>query len=368
VTEHRCAPRSLRSLVAWRSLVVHPRTGGFAAFSFLLLALLAPSALGAPRGDTVILNDGGRLDGVEVTRWDFDDVRVRSRAGDKKLTGADILLVIPGNAPADYGRAEASRLSGRWQEAAALYEKAASLADPVWAKPLGTYYAADCRRLGGENGEAVKGFEAFLAAFPKHLFAPAAQYGLGEALLADGKADAALAVFEKMGRAYGDRWEFHGKLGKGLCHLAKKSYTAALTELEIVISNSRGRSGFSELLARASVAKGKSLMDQENFGEAISFYEGMIRGEGQSAPGAAMAYVNLAKCYERRSSKEDDKRMALQTYIAVTVLYPTGEAYPEALYRAAKLLEELGDKAKARAFIDELKARCPQSTQARSVQ
>ncbi|MFC1708402.1 tol-pal system YbgF family protein, partial [Planctomycetota bacterium] len=168
-------------------------------------------------------------------------------------------------------------------------------------------------------------------------------------------------------RKYGDFWELKGKLGKGLCALAEKSYTDALTEFETTISEAkRHKRGFEEILMGAQVAKGETYTAKKDYTQAIQFYEELAsRGKGQSAQATGGAYVNLAKAYQARD-KDDDKRKALRTYMQVTIYYAGApEAYAEALYQTARLLEDEGKRDQAKAYDRELKKRCPDSSWAK---
>jgi TolA-binding protein len=142
-------------------------------------------------------------------------------------------------------------------------------------------------------------------------------------------------------------------------------YSAARAEIEIVMSNAN-RPGFSELMATAKVMLGETFMARKDYDRAIDYYEDMARkGEGQGSQAAAGAFVNLARAYRARN-KNDDKRRALKTYLAVTIYYAGAlEAYAEALYSAGELLDEKGEKEQAKAYYRELKARCKGTSWAR---
>lgn len=322
------------------------------------------------RGDTVILQDGTSIVGDSVLKETVEEVRLRKGG---KLAARKVLRVVHGAPPASFGRGEGAILAGRYQLAVTAFAEAEKLDEPAWVKPYAQYYRAEAlRRWGagtsdtGRLGTAADVYEQFLEAYPEHFLVPAARYGLGDALLEKGDIVGARGEFDVVAdRKYGDYWELWGKLGKGLCALAQAQYTEALTEFETTASASR-RPGFGDLHARAQVAKGETYMAKRDYDRAIKFYEDLAaRGQGQSAQGAAAAYVSLAKAYGKRN-RNDDKRKALKTYIAVTIYYAGApEAYAEALYAAAALLRAQNESDRAEALIRELTARCPDSSWAK---
>lgn len=339
------------------------------------LALVAALGAGASaKDDKVVYIDGKTVEDVEILKETVEEVRIRDR-GVKDLLSRDVLRLIHGSPPPSYAKGESALLAGQYSTAAEAFAKAENEAGEPWVRPYSIYHRAEALRLMGASdsdygklGEAVREYERFLDAFPEHFLYAPARYGLADAHLKAGDVQKARAAFEEVAqRRYGDYWELWGKLGKGLCALADKDYTDALTEFETTIANAK-RPGFSELLARAQVAKGETYMAKGDYDRAITFYEELAaRGEGQGAQSVAGAYVALAKAYVERGKPGDDRR-ALRMYMAVTIYYAGAPAaYAEALYQTGQLLEQQGKKKEAEAYYRELKARCPESSWADKV-
>jgi len=71
----------------------------------------------------------------------------------------------------------------------------------------------------------------------------------------------------------------------------------------------------------------------------------------------AHAYAGLA----RNAELKGDAEGALRYYMSVGILFDDAALVPEALHKAALLLDKLGRVDEARAMRDELKARYPES-------
>jgi tetratricopeptide (TPR) repeat protein len=333
------------------------------------LAFATPAA--GKTKDKLIFVDGRVQEVDGIIEEGLSQVRVR---GGQAVDARMVLTIVHADAPAAFSNGEAALRAGQFQTAVERFEASMS-GGPAWVTAWATVGAGEALSRAAVAGDgaagprAVSNFQRFLDANADHFLEPRALRGLGEAQRASGQLDDARATFERLAdRKYGDYWEIWGKVGLGEVLLARKDYTEALKQLGAAIQIAKGREGFGEILGTANAAKGQTYMAKGDYDQAIAFYEQLARGgEGTSAQSAADSFVNLGKAYEERG-KEDDTRRALMEYRRVAMYY-TGSpgAYAEALLRAGKLLEAEGKKDLAQAYFRELKARCPESPQARQV-
>ncbi len=350
--------RSKRRSVSW--LVLAVATFGVAG------------AAGAKTKDKLVYVDG-RVEEVDgIVEASVSKVRVR---GGGVVDPRQLLAIEHGDAPAAFAAGEAALRAGLFHTALERFEAAMGGGGPEWVGAWARVRSGEAlarAALAGDQSaasRAVSTLEGFLSAHPDHFLEPRALRALGMAQRVAGDLNSARASFERLAdRKYGEYWELWGRVGLAEVLLDQQQYTDALTEVEKVIQTAASREGFGEILAAANAVKGRTFMAKGDFDEAIRFYEELARaGKGTSAQSAADSFVNLGKAYEQRA-RGDDKRRALMEYRRVAMYYPGAPgAYAEALYRAAKLLEEFGEKDKAQAFFRELKARCPESPQAKKV-
>ncbi|GIW72615.1 MAG: hypothetical protein KatS3mg102_2157 [Planctomycetota bacterium] len=343
------------------------------ALGLLLLGSLGAAPAGAAPRDRLVFIDGEEREVAGIIEEKVDEVRVR---GGNPVPAQQLLTIVRAEVPPAYAQAEAAMRAGRYPVAIERFQ--AALADPnapAWVGPWASAGLAEALTRQAEGGEqaaagrAVDAWRRLMEAHPGHFLEPRALEGLGRALLAAGRAAEALETFGRLAdRRYGEYWELKGKVGRGLALMANRQFVEALTEFEASSAAAARRPGLAEVYAAAQAGKGRTYMAKGDYDGAIRFYEEMAkRGEATSAQAAADAFVNLARAYEQRGG-EDDKRQALRVYMEVALFYAGAPAaYAEALLRAGRLLEERGERERAAAYFRELKARCPDSPQARQV-
>ncbi len=115
--------------------------------------------------------------------------------------------------------------------------------------------------------------------------------------------------------------------------------------------------------AEAALRLGELLTDAGKFDEASKHLnDAASRAASPELLGLrAHAYAGLA----RNAELKGDAEAALRYYMSVGILFNDATLVPEALQKAAGLLDKLGRAAEAKAMRDELKARYPDSPQAK---
>lgn len=123
-------------------------------------------------------------------------------------------------------------LDRRLQAVEAGAERLAQAAAAVGPDPQADYQASFDLLKAGRYGEAQRGFEQFLAAYPQHDLAANAQYWLGEVHYVERDYEAALAAFERVLSAYPQARKASDALLKaGYCQYELRRYAAARVSL-----------------------------------------------------------------------------------------------------------------------------------------
>ena len=118
--------------------------------------------------------------------------------------------------------------------------------------------------------------------------------------------------------------------------------------------------------AEAALRLGELLTDAGKFDEAAKHLnDAASRASSPELLGLrAHAYAGLA----RNAEQKGDAEAALRYYMSVGILFNDATLVPEALHKAATLLDKLGRAAEAQTMREELKARYPDSPQAKQGQ
>ena len=252
--------------------------------------------------------------------------------------------------------------------------------------------AAVCRQMD-DPVEAEKYFRACLAATPTKEFEREAMLELGLILQQVGRKDEAAELFQKLLDA-----PITDKLGADRLawlaefQLEQKRPDAAAKAANTLISlkpdkgwlqtawtvlgrvhRSKGERdpaihAFTEALntgastaygAEAALRLGELLTEAGKFEEASEHLnDAASRASTRDLLGLrAHAYAGLA----RNAEQKGDDEAALRYYMSVGILFDDATLVPEALHKAAALLDKLGRAAEAQAMREELKARYPAS-------
>jgi tetratricopeptide (TPR) repeat protein len=252
--------------------------------------------------------------------------------------------------------------------------------------------AAVCRQTG-DAVEAEKLYRACLAAAPAKEFEREATLELGVLLQDAGRKDEAAELFQKLldapvtDKLGPDRlaWLAEFQLEQKRPDAAAKAANALLalkpdkgwtqTAWTLLGRGHRAKGerdpaihAFAEALntgastvygAEAALRLGELLTEAGRFDEAAGHLnDAASRASSPELLGLrAHAYAGLARNAERKG----DAEAALRYYMSVGILFNDGALVPEALHKAALLLDSLGRAEEARAMREELKTRYPDS-------
>lgn len=262
------------------------------------------------------------------------------------------------------------------------------------------YWRASALRQTGELAEAERLFRACLAAAPAKEFEREAMLELGMILQQVGRKGEAADLFQKLldapiaEKLGADRlaWLAEFQLEQKQCDAAAKAARAlvaikpdkgwlqtAWTLLGRVALAKSERDpaiqAFGEALAtgastsygaEAALRLGELLTESGKFDEAAKHLNDAAARASSSALLwlRAHAYADLAHNAELKG----DAEAALRYYMSVGILFDDQSLVPNALSKAAQLLDKLGRGAEARAMRDELRARYPGSPLAKPEQ
>ena len=258
------------------------------------------------------------------------------------------------------------------------------------------YWRGSIFRQLEEYGEAEKMFKASLAANPAKEFERECMLELGMILYQQGRKEEAATYFQKLMDA-----PIAEKLGADrLAWLAEfqygqKNYSASIQAAKTLLAqpDNRADKGWKQtawaLIGRAHLAKverdaairaftealatgattefgteaalrlGELMAESGKYDEAIRYLtDAAAKASTPAQVGVrARAYMGLAKA----SQSKGDEDAALRYYMSVGILFDNPVIVPEALTKAAALLDKHGRAAEATAMREELKARYPQT-------
>lgn len=262
------------------------------------------------------------------------------------------------------------------------------------------YWRATIFRQLNDLGEAERLFRACLAAAPSKEFERESMLELGMILQQGGRKTEAAELFQKLIDA-----PIAEKLGADRLawlaefQLEQKQYAAAAQAASVLIAlkvdkgwtqtgwTLQGRvcrakaerdpaiHAFSEALAtgastaygaEAALRLGELMSESGKYDEAFKHLnDAATRASSPELLGLrANAYMGLA----RNAELKGDSEGALRYFMSVGILFDDASLVPEALDKAARLLDKLSRSQEARAMRDELKARYPESPQVKQKQ
>lgn len=313
-----------------------------------------------------------RYRGTPITKVKIRDgreqfKRVRYTKPTGSVDGVNVREVV-------YHEPEAPRYhSGRSQIRAGQYKKAVKsfasarrdAGSGTWLWFYATYWLGEAHRLAGSFDDAITNFEKVKKKGTykegKHLLYPAAILGLGLAYSGKGDHDKAIETLGKITDEYGRRWGARAQLAIGDAALAANRLSAARKAYSLA----KGAPS-NDLKLAAKVGTGKTLIAKKQFDRAIKEFKEIMDEPGVDPEVAGDAWVGKGDCMKAQAEENNnDANMLKEALIAyqtcVVRFAGTINAYPKALYMAAKVLELLQKPKQAEYMKKELKARCPNS-------
>ena len=315
---------------------------------------------------TLILERGRLVKDVEIREIKFEKVeyRVRGSRRNEEVKGEKLVDIRYDDPPPLFASGVSRVRAGLYKRAVQSFSDALEeMADDDWFKIYATMWRGEAKLLAGDAAEAVTDFEAALAIDGEHFLVPNCYYGLGRAYTAQKNMGKAKEAFNKMSEKYGRSWGAKAKLGLGDCLLADGKATEARAAYNLAGSRASNRD---ERLA-AKVGEGKCLVLKKQWDRAESTFEQIANEPGVAPEVVAMAWVGMGDCrFAQAEERNNDKALLKQALIAyqtcVVRFAGVPKSYPKALFRSAELYETLGQAKLAEYQRKELKSRCPNSS------
>jgi len=356
-----------------------------AAWGLLLLAASPAALAGAAAAPDRILVKGAKDPQFHaVTDENIDEVKM----GNASIRVSAIVQIDYSDAPEAYRRGHDNRQQRIYGEAIKYFTNAMNnpLARKFWLLPACSYHIALCYLdQGTDMATAEARFTEYLQKFPNSRWVPDALLGLGKALLATKKHDAALARFRelvKLAEAKGEGWEERaaaGHLWQARVFLEADKPDEALRNVKRVADTIADPKN--DLVIQANTVKAMIFLKQDKLKEAIDLLRQLLRDIAPSvaaeveAGGAetrmqrteAQCYNILGHAYLKRfadTKQAADLSEALLAFLWTVVLYPReqfNDERAEALFYAAQCFEKRKETRRATELLNELQERYPDS-------
>lgn len=219
---------------------------------------------------------------------------------------------------------------------------------------------------GGNVKEAGGMMFTFLQANADSYHYYAAQEMMGELLVADGNATAALDAYAKLEAAPFDEIKMRAGTARGRAYMSQQKYAEAQAEFEKVLAlpfNPMTQAGtpaesqrFAAVLGRAQCQAGTGKYD-DAIKELTETVIPKLNPEETALQ--AQAYVTLGNCY---NAKPDSVKLALIAFLHVDVLYGSvGPAHAEALWNLSNLWNDIGKNERGQECQNRLSRQYPGS-------
>jgi tetratricopeptide (TPR) repeat protein len=231
------------------------------------------------------------------------------------------------------------------------------------------FYRALCHaRLAlagsGDVPKAGSEMRAFVKENPTNYHILLATETLGDLFAAIGRPELALEQYATIERAPWPEYKMRGGVAKGRVLIAQKKFPEALTAFDNVLKLAGDDKGAASLRLAAQLGKANCLAATGESAAAIEQVQTVIdNAEPEDTDLNARAYLTLGNCYRQ---KEGGTKDALLAYLHVDLLYPGNrEAHAEALSNLARLWNELGKPERALQATQLLKDRYASSVWAK---
>mgnify|MGYP003572647351 CR=1 FL=1 len=353
-------------------------------------------------GDTIFLYDdegvAQKIENCKVQSSTYEQVAFLPRGGKNPSTrsGTDVILVNYGDAPRVYSDGLANLRKGFFKNAITDFDGAKTAVDlgkaGKWLLEYAAVHKAEAL-LGlaekdndpAKAADAVKEFEAALAANEKSLLFPAIQMGLAKAYGVQTKWTEARAAAAKL-KAAGEQirnpiWQAEADRTAAKILLAQGSHTEAVNAYESLSALAQREGRFVKGEARkkkladleveaaveqgwAMVAWAESSKAASDWTNAESYFDGLAAKYGNNEHVQAAVLNGKGRC-----ELEKDPRTALALFIKAEVVYFVARAeVARALYLKSLALQKLGgarNRSKAEQALKDLKKFYPDSEWAR---
>jgi tetratricopeptide (TPR) repeat protein len=193
-----------------------------------------------------------------------------------------------------------------------------------------------------------------------------AQEILGELLVADGNVDAALKAFAVLDQSPFDEYKMRAGVARGRALMSQSKFPEALAEFDKVLAlpfnpmTQKGTPSESQRFA-AVLGKAQCQANTGGFEEAIKELEGNVipNLSPEESKLQAAAYNTLGNCYNQ---KPDGKKAALLAFLHVDVLYNiVPSEHAEALWNLSNLWVDIGKNERGQECLTRLNRMYPGS-------
>lgn len=300
------------------------------------------------------------------------DVTVDAQGRAEKIPVTDVESVEYEGEPSELKLARSALRSGGDQNAIVQLEKIKqeTVTRKEIRQDLAFYYAQAQARMAlrgaGDVKKAGTAMYQFASSNPDSYHFLQAQEILGELLVADGNVTAALDAYAKLDAAPYDEYKMRAGTARGRALMSQQKYPEALSEFEKVLAlpfnpmTQKGTPAESQRFA-AILGKAQCQANTGGYEEAIKELEGTIipNLSPEETLLQAQAYNTLGNCYNQ---KPDGKKPALLAFLHVDVLYNTvPNAHAEALWNLSNLWVDLGKNERGQEALNKLNRLYPGS-------
>lgn len=340
-------------------------------FCFGLLASLLFVADAAAIDSVIKIGKQPRVAGT-VKAVTANDVTVDAQGKAEKIPVTDIEAIEYEGEPSELKLARSALKAGGDQNAVVQLEKIKqeTVTRKEIKQDLAFYHAQAQARMAlrgaGDVKKAGTAMYQFASANTDSYHYLQAQEILGELLVADGNLTAALDAYSKLDAAPYDEYKMRAGTARGRALMSQQKYPEALAEFEKVLAlpfnpmTQKGTPSESQRFA-AILGKAQCQANTGGYDDAIKELEGTIipNLNPEEALLQAQAYNTLGNCYNQ---KPDGKKPALLAFLHVDVLYNTiPNAHAEALWNLSNVWVDLGKNERGQEALNRLNRLYPGS-------
>jgi tetratricopeptide (TPR) repeat protein len=288
----------------------------------------------------------------------YDKVEYKKGANTLSVPGNKVRAVDYGDTPEAFELALDKRDAGEFENAINLFKAAQAEKVGFWIQVRAPYEIAVTYNRWGKYDEAVKAFDAVLAAEEKTRFRPDVLFGRAQAKVGNGDLDGALADLDQLAKEayenkYGVRWELTASLEKarmlddaGRADEAKREFSKLETNAKAYVGmadlEAEEKSLAQEMVGLARLAQGRVLIRNGKAADAEKFFSAIVADAAEAPAVRASAMVGRGEAL----LAQKDLKQAQLVFAQVRIQYAGGacrDACAEATFRLAEVAEALGE-------------------------
>jgi len=298
---------------------------------FVLLLLALPAGAAA---DTIVLRDGTRLDGVEITEATYEQVSFRLRGSLQRRDADDVAALRK-----DGGRYLDSAL-GLWErgqdlERAERYfqQTVDGIRGEEWSPPYAAYHLGEFYESQGNQRMAVIAYLKVEEVDQNHFYAPQALWRAAQIYLAADREANAVEIYDRLsGGEFGPKWATRGKYGKARLLLSAGDVAEAKRTFSDIARRARN-----DLQHLAQAGEAHCQLREGDTREARESFERIVDTPDAPGPARGWAWKGMGDCLEGT-----DADAAMLAYLRSYLLYPSNPGASAAALGAAKVSEAEG--------------------------